>query len=106
MIDTELFIKFFMAQLTSEEKNSPAFLESMINSTLFGVPTRPELALSYLSSLPDHFSTLPKFQVSTALAHLLGGNSESALTVLKSIPTPSQNAQDPWGNCPIPARWD
>ncbi|HAF58341.1 MAG TPA: hypothetical protein DCL00_02005 [Opitutae bacterium] len=96
MIDTEFFIKFFMAQLTSEEKNSPAFLESMINSTLFGVPTRPELALSYLSSLPDHFSTLPKFQVSTALAHLLGGNSESALTVLKSIPTPSQNAQDPW----------
>ena len=83
--ETDFFIKFFTAQLSDEEKNSPAFLESMIDSTLHGVPPRPDLTLNYLSNLPDELSTLPKFQVSTALAHLINGNTESAVTVLKSV---------------------
>ncbi|MEK9773143.1 MAG: hypothetical protein VW576_06210 [Opitutae bacterium] len=96
MNDTAFFIKFFTTQLSDEERNSPAFLESMINFNLFGVPARPDLALTYLSSLPDKLSTLPRFQVSTALAHLLTGNIESALTVLKSVPEPTSTNPDPW----------
>ena len=93
---TEFFIKFFTSRLSNEEKNSPAFLESMIDFSLFGVPPKPQLALSYLSSLPDKSSVLPKFQVSTALAHLLSGNSESAVTVLKTVSDPTSENPTPW----------
>ena len=93
---TDFFIKFFTSRLSKEEKNSPAFLESMIDFSLFGVPPKPQLALSYLSSLPDESSVLPKFQVSTALAHLLSGNSESAVTVLKMVSDPTLEDPTPW----------
>ncbi len=97
-LDTDFVIKFFTAQLTPEQRKSPEFLEIMINSTLFGSNKKPELALSYLSSLPDESATLPKYQVCTAFAHLINGNSETSLSLLKSI---AQNNgaggnADPW----------
>ena len=94
--ETAFFIKYFTTQLTDDEKYSPEFLESMINATLFGVPPRPELALTHISSLPDETSTLPKFQVSNALAHLLSGNRESALTVLNSLSASTAVESSPW----------
>jgi hypothetical protein len=94
--ETEFFIKFFKSQLSDDEVNSPAFLESMIEVNLFGVPPKPESALGYLASLPDEISTQPKFQVSTALAHLLNGNRDSAVSVLKSIPEPNSKIPAPW----------
>ena len=68
----------------------------MIDFSFLGVPPKPQLALSYLSSLPDKSSVLPKFQVSTALAHLLSGNSESAVTVLKTVSDPTSENPNPW----------
>ena len=94
--ETEFFIKFFKSQLSDDEVNSPAFWESMIEVNLFGVPPKPESALGYLASLPDEISTQPKFQVSTALAHLLNGNRDSAVSVLKSIPEPNSKIPAPW----------
>ena len=94
--ETEFSIKFFKSQLSDDEVNSPAFLESMIEINLFGVPPKPESALGYLASLPDEISTQPKFQVSTALAHLLNGNRDSAVSVLKSIPAPNSKIAAPW----------
>ena len=93
--ETEFSIKFFKSQLSDDEVNSPAFLESMIEINLFGVPPKPESALGYLASLPDEISTQPKFQVSTALAHLLNGNRDSAVSVLKSIPEPNSKIPAP-----------
>ncbi len=97
-LETDFVIKFFTSQLTPEQRKSPEFLEIMINSTLFGSNKKPELALSYLSSLPDESATLPKYQVCTAFAHLINGNSETSLSLLKSI---AQNNgaggnADPW----------
>ena len=94
--ETEFFIKFFKSQLSDDDENSPAFLESMIEVNLFGVPPKPESALGYLASLPNEISTQPKFQVSTALAHLLNGNRDSAVSVLKSIPEPNSKIPAPW----------
>ena len=66
-LDTSFFVRFYTSQLSEEQKRSTEFLESMIHSTLFGVPAQPDLALSYLSDLPENLSNQAKYKVFTAL---------------------------------------
>jgi hypothetical protein len=68
----------------------------MIHSTLFGVPARPDLALSYLSDLPENLSNQAKYKVFTALVHLLKGNIESSTTILSPIANLENTDSDPW----------
>lgn len=93
--ETDFLVKFFTAQLTPSERKSPKFLELMINSSLWGENKKPDLALHYLSTLPDELASLPKYQVTTAFAHLIKGNSETSLTLLKSISQAKNNSEDP-----------
>ena len=95
-IDTSFFVRFFTAQLSDEQKKSTDFLETMIHSTLFGVPPQPDQALTYLSGLPDHLSNQPKYKVFTALVHLLKGNTESSATILSPVSELPPSETDPW----------
>ena len=95
-LDTTFFVRFYTSQLTEEQKRSTDFLESMVQSTLFGVPAQPELALSYLSDLPENLSNLPKYKVFTALVHLLKGNIESSTTILSPVADLENSDSDPW----------
>jgi hypothetical protein len=94
--EAEFCIKYFTALLSAEEKNSHSYIESTIQSALFGSSSRADLALTYLSNLPNELSTTPKYQTYTAFAHLLKGNGESALTQLKTLSESSPNSTDAW----------
>jgi hypothetical protein len=94
--EAEFCIKYFTTLLSAEEKNSQSFVESTIQSALFSSSSRPDLALTYLSNLPNELSTTPKYQTYTAFAHLLNGNKESALTQLKTLSESSPNSADAW----------
>jgi hypothetical protein len=94
-VETDFLIKFYTSQLSEEEKSTPEFLEAMIDFTLYGVPPKPDLALGYLSNLPDEISTLPKYQFSTAFAHLIKGNEVSSQSILESLAQTSSDP-DPW----------
>ena len=85
--EAEFCIKYFTHRLTNEEKKSKVFLESTIQSALFGVSPKADLALTYLSNLPNDLSTSPKYQVYTAFAHLL--------RVIKKVQLPCSK---PWVN--------
>ena len=80
----------------SSEKKSKLFLESTIQSALFGVSPKADLSLTYLSNLPNDVSTSPKYQVYTAFAHLLRGNQESAISLLKTLCDSNPNSSDTW----------
>ena len=95
-LDTSFFVRFYTSQLSDEQKRSTEFLESMIHSTLFGVPAQPDLALSYLSDLPENLSNQSKYKVFTALVHLLKGNIESSTTILSPIANLENTDSDPW----------
>jgi hypothetical protein len=92
---TDFLVKFFTAQLSASEKKSPEFLDLMINSSLWGENKKPDLALHYLSTLPDELASLPKYQISTAFAHLIKGNHETSITLLKSISQAKINTDSP-----------
>ena len=89
-------IKYFTNRLTNEEKKSKLFLESTIQSALFGVSPKADLSLTYLSNLPNDLSTSPKYQVYTAFAHLLRGNQESSISLLKTLCDSNPNSSDTW----------
>ncbi|MDA9120341.1 hypothetical protein N9J83_09435, partial [Opitutales bacterium] len=94
--EAEFYIKYFTNRLTNEEKKSKLFLESSIQSALFGVSPKADLSLTYLSNLPNDLSTSPKYQVYTAFAHLLRGNQESAISLLKTLCDSNPNSSDTW----------
>ena len=94
--EAEFYIKYFTNRLTNEEKKSKLFLESSIQSALFGVSPKADLSLTYLSNLPNELSTSPKYQVYTAFAHLLRGNQESAISLLKTLCDSNPNSSDTW----------
>ena len=94
--EAEFCIKYFTNRLTNEEKKSKLFLESTIQSALFGVSPKADLSLTYLSNLPNDVSTSPKYQVYTAFAHLLRGNQESAISLLKTLCDSNPNSSDTW----------
>jgi len=94
--EADFCIRYFTALLSTEEKNSQSFVESTIESALFGVNSKADLALTYLSNLPNELSTTPKYQTYTAFAHLLKGNEESAMAQLKILSESSTNSSDTW----------
>ena len=94
--EAEFCIKYFTNRLTNEEKKSKLFLESTIQSALFGVSPKADLSLTYLSNLPNDLSTSPKYQVYTAFAHLLRGNQESSISLLKTLCDSNPNSSDTW----------
>ena len=94
--EAEFCIKYFTNRLTNEEKKSKLFLESTIQSALFGVSPKADLSLTYLSNLPNDLSTSPKYQVYTAFAHLLRGNQESSISLLKTLCDSNPYSSDTW----------
>ena len=90
---TDFCIKYYLSQLGEDEKNSTEFLELMIQLNLFGTEPRPQAVLSYLAKLPQEISTSLKYQIYTAFAHLLDGNSEDSLDLLKGL-SDSSNEDD------------
>lgn len=94
--DAGFCIEYFTASLSENEKSSPLFMESTIQSALFSESPKSDLALTYLSNLPSELSTSPKYQTYTALAHLLKGNVESAQTLLKTLIESQANSSNDW----------
>lgn len=96
--ETIFCIKFYLGQLTEEEKKAPAVLALQLKQSLFQKNGSIEGAFTTFSSLPENLSKLAKYQTFLAIAQHFDERDEDAIKTLKKISTKSFNKEmAAWG---------
>jgi hypothetical protein len=100
--DVGFCIRFYLAQLSEEQRNSPEILSMKLKQSLFtGKGNKDEnvkKALEIHASLPAQTSKLAKYQTFLAFAQHLDGKGEDAIKTLKKISSKSSNkTSEQWG---------
>lgn len=93
--DAGFCIRFYLAELSEKQKNSPAILALKLKQALFdGIGNKDgkvEKALEIHASLPPETGKLAKYQTFLAFAQHIDGKNEDAIKTLKKISTKSSN---------------
>ena len=100
--DAAFCIRFYLAELSEEQKNSPEMLALKLKQALFdGIGSKDgkvKKALEIHSSLPPETGKLAKYQTFLAFAQHIDGKDEDAIKTLKKISTKSSNKNSAqWG---------
>jgi len=100
--DAEFCIKYYLAQLTDEQKKSPDILTLQLKQALFQGKGKKEgrigKALEIFGSLPSKTSKLAKYQTFLGFAQHLDEKDEDAVKTLKKVSTKSSNKEmAEWG---------
>jgi len=100
--DAAFCIRFYLAELSEEQKNSPEMLALKFKQALFdGIGSKDgkvKKALEIHSSLPPETGKLAKYQTFLAFAQHIDGKDEDAIKTLKKISTKSSNKNSAqWG---------
>ncbi len=96
--DAEFCIKYYLAQLTEEEKKSPELLALQLRQSLFKKKFDLENAFLAFSALPTKTTKLAKYQTFLGVAQHFDKKDEEAIKTLKKISTKSSNKEmAEWG---------
>ena len=100
--DAEFCIKYYLAQLTDEQKKSPDILTLQLKQALFQGKGKKDRrigkALEFFGALPSKTSKLAKYQTFLGFAQHLDEKDEDAIKTLKKVSTRSSNKEmAKWG---------
>lgn len=93
---SEFFKKYYLAQLSKEEKSSAGFIQLLIELNLFSQNAKPKEAVELIENLDDKLKENKKNLLWHAFALLLADQKEDALAKIAQLVSLHASKEDDW----------